>query len=198
MFKWEWWRTVDTIPAQGRFIRYWDMAGTRPKTKGADPDYTAGALWTRTLAGESVLCHVQRFRVEVAARDALIEQQARADIAAYSSGRVTYWIEKQAGISGEDATASLVRRLQALGLSVYTEHPTGSKPERATPMASAAMAGNLLLGPETPAAPWRDAFRLEAADFPHGTHDDQVDAAAGGYAKLSTPAPSISTFAIRP
>ena len=52
-------------------------------------------------------------------------------------------------------------------------------------MASAAMAGNLLLGPETPAAPWRDAFRLEAADFPHGTHDDQVDALSDAVNELA-------------
>lgn len=197
MFKWEWFRLLDALPAQGRYVRYWDMAGTRPKSSGSDPDYTAGALWTRTAAGESVLAHVYRFRVEVAARDALIEQQARADLAAFGTGRLVYWIERQAGISGEDATAALVRRLQALGMTVYTESPTGSKAERAIPLASAAMAGNVFLGPETPAAPWRDAWRLEACDFPHGKHDDQVDAAAGGYAKLSTPAPTLSPLRTR-
>lgn len=198
MFKWDWWRLLETLPATGRLVRYWDMAGTRPKQKGSsDPDYTAGALWTRTPAGESVLAHVNRFRVEVAARDALIEQQARADIAKYGVGRLTYWIERQAGISGEDATAALVRRLQALGLTVYTENATGSKAERATPLASAALAGNVFLGPEDTAAPWRDAFRLEAADFPHGKHDDQIDAASGGYAKLSNPTATIAPLRIR-
>ncbi|HET8772009.1 MAG TPA: hypothetical protein VFM71_13570 [Gemmatimonadaceae bacterium] len=198
MFKWEWWGKLDTLPAQGRYVRYWDMAGTRPKNKGSDPDYTAGALWTRTREGQSVLAHMNRFRVEVAARDALIETQARADIAQFGVGRLTYWLERQAGISGEDATASLVRRLQGLGLTVYTEHATGSKPERATPMASAAMAGNVLLGPETEQDKWRDTFRLEAADFPHGKHDDQVDAAAGGYVKLATPPATVgfSTLSI--
>lgn len=198
MFKWEWWRLLDTLPTAGRYVRYWDMAGTRPKTKGADPDYTAGACWTRLASGESVLAHVRRFRVEVAARDALIEQQARDDLARFGAGRVTYWLERQAGIGGEDATAAIVRRLQGLGLAVFTEHaPAMSKPERAIPLASAALAGNVFLGPETPADPWRDAFRLEAADFPHGTHDDQVDAAAAGYAKLSTPAATIAPLRIR-
>lgn len=199
MFKWEWWRLLDALPVQGRYVRYWDMAGTRPKTKGADPDYTAGALWTRTAAGESVLAHLRRFRVEVAARDALIEEQARADRTAYGAGRVVYWLERQAGIGGEEATAQLVRRLQGLGLTVYTEHaPAQSKPERATPLASAALAGNVFLGPETAADPWRDAFRLEAADFPQGRHDDQVDAAAAGYNKLSNPTPAVRSFSIRP
>lgn len=198
MFKWDWWRTLDALPVGGRFVRYWDMAGTRPRTKGADPDYTAGALWTRTAAGESVLAHVRRFRVEVAARDALVEEQARADIAAHGVGRLTYWLERQAGIGGEDATAALVRRLQALGLAVFTEHaPPLSKPERAIPLASAAMAGNVLLGPETATDRWRDPFRLEAADFPFGAHDDQVDAAAAGYTKLTAPLPTIAPLRTR-
>ena len=185
MFKWQWWRTVDTVPAGCRVIRYWDMAGTRPSGRGSDPDYTAGAAWTRLPSGESLLLHVKRFRVEVAARDALIEQTATEDLQRYGRGKVTYWIEKQAGISGDDATRQLVKRLQAHGIAVYTEHPTGSKTERATPLASAALASNVLLGPDRDG--WRDPFRLEAADFPFGKHDDQIDAAAAGYAKLSTP-----------
>lgn len=197
MFKWDWWRLVDAIPAQGRLIRYWDMAGARPKGSGHDPDYTAGVLVTRTPKQETVIAHVVRFRLEVAARDAQIVQQARADVAAYGAGRVVYWFERQAGISGEDATNIVLRAVQALGIAAYAESVTGSKAERAVPLASAAMAGNVLLGPETPAQPWRDAFRLEAADFPHGKHDDQIDAAAGGYAKSSVSAPSLAFTPLR-
>ena len=198
MFKWDWWQMLGALPAPSRLVRYWDLAGTRPKLKGSDPDYTAGVLWTRTPAGHAVVCHVKRFRVEVAARDALIEAQAAADAKAFGAGRVTYWIEKQAGISGDDATAALVRRVQKLGMVVFTEHPTGSKPERATPLASAAMAGNVFLGPDDPKEPWHDTFRLEAADFPFGKHDDQVDAAAGGYVKLTAPVSGVRPLSLRP
>lgn len=196
MFKWEWWRILEAAPAPTRIVRYWDMAGTRPSGGGSDPDYTAGMAWQQFPQG-FCLMHGTRFRVEVAARDARIEQQARADLAKWGPGRVTYWIEKQAGISGEEATQSLVRRLQALGLAVFTERPTGAKAERATPLASAALAGNVFLAPDDPLAPWHDAFRLEAADFPHGTHDDQVDAAAGGFAKLNSPVPSLAPLRTR-
>lgn len=190
MFKWAWWKLLETAPVPTRIVRYWDMAGTRPSGGGSDPDYTAGVAWQQFAQGFCVR-HVERFRVEVAARDARIEQRARADLARYGAGRVAYWLEKQAGISGEEATQALVRRLQALGLAVYTERPTGSKAERATPLASACLAGNVYLAPDDPAAPWHDAFRLEAADFPYGRHDDQVDAAAGGFAKLTAPAPAV-------
>jgi predicted phage terminase large subunit-like protein len=190
MFKWDWWRILPTAPAPTRIVRYWDMAGTRPSGSSSDPDYTAGVAWQAFPQGFAVL-HVERFRVEVAARDARIEQQARQDIARYGAGRLVYWLERQAGISGEEATQALVRRLQSLGIAVFTERPTGSKAERATPLASACLAGNVYLAPDDPTAPWHDAFRLEAADFPHGTHDDQVDAASGGFAKLNTPLPTV-------
>jgi predicted phage terminase large subunit-like protein len=191
MFKWEWWKSLATLPATGRIVRYWDMAGTRPSGGGSDPDYTAGVAMCQFPEGTAIV-HCDRFRVEVAARDARIVDRAQADLVQFGRHRLVYWIEAQAGISGAEATQSLVRRLQALGVAVYTERATGSKAERATPLASAALAGNVYLAPDDPTAPWHDAFKLEAADFPHGKHDDQVDAAAGAFAKLSTPPPSVS------
>ena len=189
MFKWDWWRLVDAVPAAAPVVRYWDMAGTRQRGKGHDPDYTAGAMLTRTASGEVVICDVTRFRVEVAARDAAIVDQARRDQAKFG-GRLTYWLEAQAGISGDDATQSLLRQLHGLGIAAYAERPTGDKTERARPLASAALAGNVLLAP----GEWRDAFRAEAADFPHGKHDDQIDAAAGALAKLSAPTAAVGFF----
>jgi predicted phage terminase large subunit-like protein len=194
MFQWDWWSLVDDLPTQCQWVRYWDMAGTRPKSGGHDPDYTAGVLATRMRDGRTMIGHVSRFRTEVAARDAQIVAQARADVARFGQGRVTYWLEAQAGISGEDATRYLLRQLHAVGIAAFAERPTGSKIERATPLASAALAGNVCLGPEDAAFPWRDAFRLELADAPTGRHDDQLDAAAGAFAKLAAPTSSVSTF----
>ena len=191
MFKWEWWRDIDALPAGASIVRYWDMAGTRQKSKGHDPDYTAGVAACRTNDGRTIVTHVDRFRVEVAARDAAIVARARADLARYGYGRVTYWIESQAGISGEDATAALLRQVQSVGVTAFAERPTGSKAERARPVASAALAGNVYLYTDEPDGPWRDALKAEAADFPHGNHDDQIDALSGAFAKLSTPAPTV-------
>ena len=182
MFKWAWWQLLDAVPALGLMIRYWDLAGTQSKGHGHDPDYTAGALLCRMADSRTAIVDVTRFREGIARRDAHLEEIARADLAAYP-GRVRWWIETEAGIAGEDRTADLVRRLQALGLVVHTEHPTGSKVLRAEPLSGPAEAGNLVLCPGA----WRDPFRAEAADFPTGQHDDQIDAAAGAYAKLSIP-----------
>jgi len=186
MFKWAWWQLLPAIPATGPMVRYWDLAGTEPKHRGHDPDYSAGALACRMQDRRTALVDVTRFRLSIAARDAQLLAIARADLAAYP-GRVVWWIETEAGIAGADRTADLVRSLHALGMSVYTEHPTGKKVHRAEPLASAAEAGNVVLCP----GDWRDAFRDEAANFPQGTHDDQIDAAAGALAKLSMPQDEI-------
>jgi predicted phage terminase large subunit-like protein len=79
-------------------------------------------------------------------------------------------------------------------MPVHTEHPTGKKVLRAEPLASAAEAGNVLLCP----GEWRDPFRSEAADFPTGRHDDQVDAAAGAFTKLNVPVAGVSFFDVSP
>lgn len=193
MFKWDWWHLLDAIPAQGPLVRYWDLAGTDPRSRSHDPDWSAGALLGRLADQRTAIVDVARFRKSVAARDAELERVARADLQVYG-GRVRWWIETEAGIAGLDRTAQLMRRLQVLGLAVYAEHPTGKKILRAEPLASAAEAGNVLLCP----GDWRDPFRNEAADFPNGTHDDQIDAAGGAFAKLNTPTAAVGFFDVSP
>lgn len=182
MIKWAWWQRIPEAPKSGRMVRYWDLAGTRKKAdkRTHDPDYTAGALLCRMDNDQTAIADVTRFRLSVHERDEKLLEVARLDLMRYK-GRVTWWIETEAGIMGEERTALLVRRLQAVGLTVYTEHPSGSKVSRAEPIASAAQAGNLVLCP----GEWNEAWMSEAADFPTGSHDDQVDAVSGAYAKLN-------------
>jgi len=180
MFKWSWWQLIDEIPSTGSLVRYWDLAGTEPKGKGHDPDYSAGALACRMADQRTAIVDVTRFRKSIHERDVELLRVAIDDLQRYR-GRLTWWIETEAGIAGEERTAALVRRLQNVGLVVNTEHPTGKKIHRAEPLASKAEAGNVVLCP----GEWRDDFRAEAADFPNGKHDDQIDAAAGADSKLT-------------
>ncbi len=180
MFKWSWWQVLEEVPRSGPMIRYWDLAGTEPKGKSHDPDFSAGALLCRMPDQRTAIVDVARARKSIAARDQWLEEVCRADLEKYR-GRVKWWIETEAGIAGEERTQLLVRRLQSCGMAVSTEHPTGKKIHRAEPLASKAEAGNVVLCP----GEWRDAFRAEAADFPNGKHDDQIDAAAGADAKLA-------------
>jgi len=189
LFQWDWWGLVAGVPGVGPMVRYWDLAGTEKLTSSHDPDWSAGVLLCRMVDGRTAIVDVDRFRYSVARRDARMEEVAREDIQRYY-GRITWWIETEAGIQGKERTQTLVRRLQNLGLTVYTEHPTGSKRSRAEPLAAAAEAGNVVLCP----GPWRDPFRLEACDFTgdDSGHDDQIDGGAGAYAKLGIPQAAMS------
>lgn len=179
MFEWDWWQPIDEVPEAVRMVRYWDTAGT-DATGDNDPDYTAGTLGCRMADQRTAIVDVERFRKSVAKRDAKIAETAKADREKYGH-RVHWWFERESGVGGKDRTAAIVRMVQALGITCHTEPASGSKELRAEPLASAAEAGNVVLCP----GDWRDPFRLEAADFPGGAHDDQVDSAAGMFNKLA-------------
>lgn len=181
MFKWSWWgEPIPETPQAGRMVRYWDLAGTEPKGKGHDPDYSAGALLCRLQDQRTAIVDISRFRKSIHERDTELVRICQEDLGKHRN-RIAWWIETEAGIAGADRTQVLMRRLQAMGMPVYTEHPTGKKIHRAEPLASAAEAQNLILVK----GQWNDEFRAEAADFPNGRHDDQIDAAAGAFSKLA-------------
>lgn len=181
MFKWEWWQTIDEVPAIGRMIRYWDLAGTDVRARGHDPDYSVGALLCRMQDKRTAVVDIERFRRSVASRDTRLEEVAREDLENYPGQRVSWWLETEAGIEGERRTADIVRRIQACGMHIKTEHPTGKKELRWEPLEGAAEAGNIVLCP----GEWRDPFRAEMAEVPGGRHDDQADATAGAFVKLA-------------
>jgi predicted phage terminase large subunit-like protein len=187
MFKWDDWKLLEAVPAIGRIVRYWDTAGTEATGKN-DPDYTVGAAGIRLPDLRTAIIDIARFRHSIAQRDAAIAAVAKADAEKYR-GRIVWWLEREAGIGGSDRTAHLKRIAQAFAIPVYDEPATGNKVLRAEPLASAVGAGNVLLCP----GEWRDTLRLEAADFPMSKHDDQVDACAGMFNKLSIPVPVVSS-----
>jgi len=187
MFKWAWWGELGEVPASGRMIRYWDLAGTKQRSAKHDPDYTAGALLCRMDDNRTAIVEVARFRSDIAQRDAELARICVDDMRRYP-GRVTWWMESESGIGGRDRTDAILRMVQAHGMAMYAEPATGEKTLRAEPLASAAGAGNVLLCPDRPDMAWRDIFRSECADAPHGSHDDQWDAASGAFNKLAVPA----------
>jgi predicted phage terminase large subunit-like protein len=181
MFPWAKWVELDAVPViPSRVVRYWDLAGTEPRGAAHDPDYTVGALEGVMSDQRIAILDVARFRVASAERLARMVQVAQADRAKYGS-RVTWWIERPTGMTGEEQKQALSRALMHTGIAVQFEPASGDKTLRAEPLSAAQGAGNVCLAP----GDWRDAFRTEAADFPRGKHDDQVDAAVGAFAKLT-------------
>lgn len=181
MFKWDWWQLLETMPVVTKMVRYWDLAGTEPKHKGQDPDFTASTLAGRMMDDRTAIFDVTDFRESIGQRDAKIEEIARADKQKYGL-KVEWWFEQESGIGGEERMAALVRRIQKIGLTVHVEPASGSKILRAEPLAAAAEASNVVLCP----GHWRDRFRSHMADFSAtAEHDDIADSASGAFNKLA-------------
>lgn len=171
-----WFPIVDDWPRNGaQLVRGWDFAAT-DADEGGDPDWTVGALQA-LVDGQWFLIDVQRARVGPAGVESLFMQTLAADVERY--GRIDTVIEREPGSSGKMTVAHFQR--MAAGFSVYGQPPLGSKTERARPLMAAAQNGNFSLV----RGAWNEAWLDEAALFPDGEHDDQVDAATGGMAWLT-------------
>lgn len=176
-FKGSWFERVDELPEGQRYtlVRYWDTAGTDGRG-----DYTVGVLMARGRDdGLFYVVDVVRGQWSPGQRDARIRATAERDRAAH--GKVTIWLEREAGVAGEDRTRATVAQLA--GFTVKTERPTGSKEDRADPLEAQAEVGNVKLV----RGEWNTAFLDELCAFPHAKHDDQVDAASGAFSKVSRP-----------
>jgi predicted phage terminase large subunit-like protein len=170
LFRYDWFEIVDAAPAEARRVRYWDTAGTE-----AGGDFTAGVKMSRNGTGVIYVEDVVRGQWSPHHRDSHIRRTADGD------GRpVTVWLESEAGVMGKERTQETIRQLA--GYVVHSERPTGPKELRAEPLAAQMEAGNVRIV----RGAWNQAFIDELVNFGPGCmHDDQVDAAAGAFAKLA-------------
>ncbi len=174
VFKREWFRLVDAAPPGVRWVRYWDFAAT-PKEEGTDPDYTAGAL-VGMVNGRYYIKDVQRFRASPDGVAARVRQTAISD-----GRQVVIGIEQEPGSSGV-MVVDHYQRIILQGFACKGYRSTGDKRTRATPVVTAAEAGNVfVVGGEG----WLNDFLAEAGSFPFGSHDDQVDAVSGAFEMLA-------------
>ncbi|WP_234705443.1 phage terminase large subunit [Xanthomonas citri] len=176
IFKRAWFEVVEAAPAipAVRKVRRWDFAATDPKkqTKPGDPDWTVG-LRLSEMDGTFYIEHVARDRVSPAGVEKMLKNTALQD------GRlIKQRLPQDPGAAGKSNAASQVKLL--VGWDVRASPETGSKVERATPVAAQAEAGNIKLV----RGEWNEAFLEEISTFPNGAHDDQVDALSGAFAEL--------------
>ena len=157
-----------------QIVHSWDTSLKDAK----DSDYVAGQVWG--IAGADRYC-LRLFR-ERLGLNATIE--AMAELGAWALGiwpRLPHRILVESASNGPDAIAELKRRLDG----VIPVAAKGSKELRAAAAAPALEGGNCFLpgyaaddlsgyDARTPAAVQR--FVEEAAVFPNGAHDDEVDA----------------------
>jgi predicted phage terminase large subunit-like protein len=100
-------------------------------------------------------------------------------------------MEQEPGSSGLSVIDYYSRRI-LYGYDFRGVKSTGSKVQRAMPIAAQAERGNvrLLRGD------WNSRFLDEAYAFPEGVYDDQVDAVAGAFSALAISRDAASTSSI--
>lgn len=184
-FRRHWFETVDTYPADCKLVRYWDLAATEPR-KGADPDWTAGALMGRTPDGILYLIDMRTERNTPQQIERLVKMTASADGLA-----TAIWMEQEPGASGKSLISHYARNVVP-GYEFRGDKVTGSKEVRANPLSSQAEAGNVKIV----RGPWNSSFLDQAEGFPPeaGGHDDQIDAASGAFAKLTNEKKRIKMY----
>lgn len=178
LFQREWFEVIDrsALPEKTRAVRFWDLAATEPGPASPDPDYTVGLrLDLDEKSGVFFITDIVRARKAPGAIENLVAATAMRD-----GQEVQIVIEQEPGASG----VTVVNRYKAhvlRGYQVKSVRPTGKKEVRARVVAAAAEHGlvKVVTGPHT-----LDLLD-ELCSFPHGGHDDCVDALAGAHHEVS-------------
>lgn len=167
-----------SVPRDARFVRWWDKAATQ-----GGGDYTAGVLLA-SKDDDLWVVDVTRGQWSAGLRDDVIDRTAQQDDEMW--GRVVHWFEQEPGSGGKQSAEISAQRLNRLGYSARYEPASGSKGERADPLASDLENRHKRGEPvKLVNGPWTKALIDEMTLFPNGTFDDQVDACAGAYNKLA-------------
>jgi predicted phage terminase large subunit-like protein len=165
---------LKVAPADTKWVRAWDFAGTEAKMIKADPDWTASALigWSPSLE-KWIIGHVEQFREEQHVVERLVVARAEAD-----GTSVQIQLAQDPGQAGKGQAQNYLRLLGRF--SVTATPVTGDKMARALTWAGKAGGGLVLMAE----GDWNKAFLDELTSFPTGAHDDQVDAVSSGFDKL--------------
>lgn len=168
MFQRYWFPAVEQGPNNPeQSVRFWDMAAT------PDGDYTVGARMSmkdNTYYVEDIV----RGRWTPHQAEVTVQQTARSD---GIGTRIR--MEQEPGASGV-GQIEMYRRTVLPGFDFRGVRSVGSKMDRARALSSMSEPGDVKLV----AARWNRDLLDELSVFPHGAHDDQVDAVCGAFNEL--------------
>ncbi len=176
LFQPAWFPIVDTLPPMTGKVRYWDVAASDGKG-----DWTAGVLMGVDHAKCYHVLDVQRVQASPADVEQLIRRTAESD-----GKEVRIRMEQEPGSAGLTVLSHYTRNVLP-GYAFAGDRVTGPKALRCEPFAAQAQLHNVKLR----RAAWNAAFLAELGTFPHGAHDDQVDAAAGAFSALTEKRPKF-------
>jgi len=164
LFKRHWFTTVREAPAGLRWFRYWDLAAS---TKTA-ADFTASACAAISKdTGDILLRDLIKVKEEWPIVRRLILETAN------NEPDVQIGIEN--ALHGLPAVQELRREPALANISLRSINVTKDKVSRALPVAARAESGHVRLVDGAWVKDWLD----ECTVFPHGQHDDMVDAVSG-------------------
>jgi predicted phage terminase large subunit-like protein len=174
MFEPSLWPTIARYSSD-QWIRWWDMAGSKPTPDYPDPDWTVGLRLDRDReTGQCYVTDVVRFREDPATTEQLVRATAVRD------GPGTVVVEQEPGSSGVALIQRYSRHVLHGLAAVHGLRSSGDKVTRARPVAAAAGRGEVTLC----TGPWLPDLVSELRRFPHGKHDDIVDSLAGAYTHI--------------
>lgn len=180
------WVKLDGRMPRGKYlyVRRWDLAAT---PEGGD--WTAGVLMALEVTTRRVyIVDVRRKRMLSHDVEDWVAETARDDRETY--GNVLIRIEQEPGASGKAYGETFIRTVLE-GFPVKFLPSSGKKEIRALALSGQVGAHNVHLcktwdrKAEAWVVPeWWQPFIEEAAVFPHGAHDDMIDAASLAYIDL--------------
>lgn len=153
----------------GRIVRGWDLAASTGKTSA----YTAGVKMMLDQQGRIVILDVVRFRGTPGTVNDKLLTTAKID-----GKSVIIDMPQDPGQAGKSQKVAFAKLLHGYNCRFSPE--TGSKENRASPLAAQSEALNVYLV----RAAWNDIFIAEACLFPNGQYKDQIDAASRAYSAL--------------
>lgn len=171
--------TTHAVPVPAEFdtmIQSWDMSFKDL----ANSDYVVGQVWGALKA--------DRFLLD--------QRRARMDMPATKEAVKTLtlqWPKAAAKLVEDKANGpAVIQELQHDISGLIEVNPEGGKIARANAVAPQIESGNVYL-PHPAIAPWVEALIEEAAAFPNGRHDDQIDAMTQGLNRLRNNSGRFST-----
>ena len=155
-----------------RVVRGWDLAATDVKDN-SEAAYTAGVLIGKRKSGAFVILDVKNVQMNASSVRKLIWNTAVTDQYTYKDSKII--LPQDPGQAGKDQAESFVKFLA--GFDVNTELESGSKIERANPMAAQWQIGNI----QVLQADWTKSYLEQMNNFPESKFKDMVDASSKAF-----------------
>lgn len=184
-FKEHYFHIIDRLPDDiANSIRHWDFAATEPSEENKDPDHTRGVYMAETRSGDIIVIDVKGGQLSAGAVRKMIFQTIDGDILQHQTTRLRYTagFEREPASSGKAVVEDYSKECSNKGVKSWIHRPSESKESRASLVSSHAYSRGIYLL----RGDWNKSFINECKAFPHGAHDDQVDAFSGGYIFLKT------------